>query len=109
MEERLTSEAYLTQEMEKLLDLNKQLSTQNDFVTKQLNVEKEQIKELIEIHLGYEDELEERWSEIINNVEGTYFLTSKQIIKYLKKYAVSRISYKFTSYPLLIQRPKLMN
>ena len=71
MEERLTSEAYLTREMEKLLDLNKQLSAQNDSVTKQLNVEKEQIKELIEIHLGYEDELEERWSEIINNVEGT--------------------------------------
>ena len=71
MEERLTSEAFLTREMEKLLDLNKQLSAQNDSVTKQLNVEKEQIKELIEIHLGYEDELEERWSEIINNVEGT--------------------------------------
>ena len=28
------------------------------------------MKELIQIHLDYEDELEERWSEIISNVEG---------------------------------------
>ena len=69
MEERLTSETYLTAEMEKLLDLNKKLSAQNDAVMGELNVEKEQIKELIQIHLDYEDELEERWSEIIGNVE----------------------------------------
>ena len=30
VEERLTSEAYLTAEMQKLLDLNKNLSTKND-------------------------------------------------------------------------------
>merc|ERR1711935_562314 len=69
MEERLTSETYLTAEMEKLLDLNKKLSVQNDAVMGELNVEKEQMKELIQIHLDYEDELEERWSEIIGNVE----------------------------------------
>ena len=103
VEERLTSEAYLTAEMQKLLDLNKNLSTKNDqgmgeiylyfwvsgFVSmmlqfwlvptwfhlwkviKELEVEKDQMKELIQIHLDYEDELEERWSEIISNVEGT--------------------------------------
>ena len=30
------------------------------------------MKELIQIHLDYEDELEERWSEIISNVEGKH-------------------------------------
>ena len=40
--------------------------------SRDLETEKEQIRELIQIHLDYEDELSEHWEEIVCNVEGEY-------------------------------------
>lgn len=60
---QLSSEAELREEMAVVLEENGNL--RND-----LHIEREQLKELIELQIGYEDELSEHWAEILRQVDG---------------------------------------
>ena len=46
------------------------LAEDNDKLRSELKTERTQLKELIELQIGYEDELSEHWAEILKQVEG---------------------------------------
>ena len=61
----LTSEAELREEMSQVLEENVTLKNE-------LDTEREHLRELITLQIGYEDELSQHWAEILAQVDGKY-------------------------------------